>query len=65
LWLYQVEARADSAIVYDPARGFVKQFYSPHRGDIVLDPLDARMPYWNPSKELRRKAEAKALAISL
>ena len=23
------------------------------------------MPYWNPSKELRRKAEAKALAVSL
>jgi type IV secretory pathway TraG/TraD family ATPase VirD4 len=63
--LYQVEARGDSAIVYDPACEFVKQFYSPHRGDIVLNPLDARMPYWNPSKELRRKAEAKALAVSL
>ena len=43
----------------------MKQFYNPHRGDIVLNPLDARMPYWNPSKELRRKAEAKALAVSL
>jgi hypothetical protein len=43
----------------------VKQFYDPHRGDIVLNPLDSRMPYWNPSKELRRKAEAKALAVSL
>ena len=31
----------------------------------MLNPLDARMPYWNPSKELRRKAEAKALAVSL
>jgi type IV secretory pathway TraG/TraD family ATPase VirD4 len=63
--LYQVAARGDSAIVYDPACEFVKQFYNPHRGDIVLNPLDARMPYWNPSKELRRKAEAKALAVSL
>jgi hypothetical protein len=63
--LYQVESRGDSAIVYDPACEFVKQFYNPHRGDIVLNPLDARMPYWNPSKELRRKAEAKALAVSL
>jgi hypothetical protein len=63
--LYQVEARGDSAIVYDPACEFVKQFYSARRGDIVLNPLDARMPYWNPSKELRRKAEAKALAVSL
>ena len=63
--LYQVDARGDSAIVYDPACEFVKQFYNSRRGDIVLNPLDARMPYWNPSKELRRKAEAKALAVSL
>jgi hypothetical protein len=63
--LYQVDKRGDSAIVYDPACEFVKQFYNPGRGDIVLNPLDARMPYWNPSKELRRKAEAKALAVSL
>jgi type IV secretory pathway TraG/TraD family ATPase VirD4 len=63
--LYQVDARGDSAIVYDPACEFVKQFYNERRHDIVLNPLDARMPYWNPSKELRRKAEAKALAVSL
>ena len=63
--LYQVNARGDSAIVYDPACEFVKQFYDERRGDIVLNPLDARMPYWNPSKELRRKAEAKALAVSV
>lgn len=63
--LYQVADRGDSAIVYDPACEFVKQFYDEHRGDIVLNPLDARMPYWNPSDELRRKAEAKALAVSL
>jgi Type IV secretion-system coupling protein DNA-binding domain len=63
--LYQVADRGDSAIVYDPACEFVKQFYDERRGDIVLNPLDGRMPYWNPSDELRRKAEAKALAVSL
>jgi len=63
--LHQVSARGESAIVYDPACEFVKQFYNDRRGDIVLNPLDARMPYWNPSEELRRKAEAKALAASL
>ncbi len=63
--LQQVERRGESAIVYDPACEFVKQFYDPHRGDIVLNPLDARMPYWSPSLELRRRAEAKALAVSL
>jgi hypothetical protein len=63
--LFQVADRGDSAIVYDPACEFVKQFYDERRGDIVLNPLDSRMPYWNPSEELRRKAEAKALAVSL
>jgi type IV secretory pathway TraG/TraD family ATPase VirD4 len=63
--LYQVAARGESAIVYDPACEFVKQFYEDKRGDVVLNPLDARMPYWNPSEELRRKADAKALAVSL
>lgn len=63
--LSQVAERDQSAIVYDPACEFVRQFYSPDRGDIVLNPLDARCPYWNPSAELQRKAEAKALAVSL
>lgn len=63
--LYQVQRRGDSAIVYDPACEFVKQFYDPHRGDVVLNPLDARMPFWSPSLELRRRAEAKALAVSM
>lgn len=63
--LLQVAERQQSAIVYDPACEFIRQFYSPKRGDVVLNPLDARCPYWNPSGELRRKAEAKALAVSL
>ena len=54
-----------SAIVYDPACEFIQQFYDERRGDIVLNPLDARCPYWSPSDELQRKAEAKAIAVSL
>lgn len=63
--LCQVAERGHSAIIYDPACEFVRQFYSPNRGDIVLNPLDARCPFWSPSGELKRKAEAKALAVSL
>jgi hypothetical protein len=63
--LCQVAERGHSAIVYDPACEFVRQFYLPDRGDIVLNPLDERCPYWSPSAELQRKAEAKALAVSL
>ena len=63
--LRQVRSRGDSAIVYDPAREFVRRFYDPDRGDVILNPLDKRCPYWGPSDELRSRSEAKALAVSL
>jgi len=63
--LRQVRSRGDSAIVYDPAREFVKRFYAPERGDVILNPLDKRCPYWGPAEELRSRSEAKALAASL
>ncbi len=63
--LRQVQSRGHSAIVYDPACEFVQRFYNPERGDIILNPLDRRCPYWGPAEELRRKAEAKAIAASL
>ena len=63
--LRQVQSRGDAAIVYDPAREFVKRFYNPSRGDVILNPLDRRCPYWGPADELRSRSEAKALAASL
>jgi hypothetical protein len=62
--LVQIRERAHSAIVYDPACEFVQRFYNPET-DVILNPLDARCPYWGPSEELRRRAEAKAIAASL
>ena len=63
--LLQIGERGDSAIVYDPACEFVQRFYKSSRGDIILNPLDDRCPYWGPSEELRRRAETKAIAASL
>jgi type IV secretory pathway TraG/TraD family ATPase VirD4 len=63
--LLQIKERGHSAIVYDPACEFVQRFYDSARGDIILNPLDARCPYWGPSEELRRRAETKAIAASL
>ncbi|MGI4755283.1 MAG: type IV secretion system DNA-binding domain-containing protein [Janthinobacterium lividum] len=62
--LQQIKARGESAIIYDPACEFVKRFYD-EKTDIILNPLDERCPYWGPAEELRRKAEAKAIAASL
>jgi type IV secretory pathway TraG/TraD family ATPase VirD4 len=63
--LRQIQGRGHAAIVYDPACEFIRRFYDAKRGDVVLNPLDDRCPYWGPSEELRRKAEAKAIAASL
>ncbi len=37
----------------------------PERGDVILNPLDQRMPYWSPGDEVRHEAEALTLAASL
>ena len=63
--LKQIEDRGESAIVYDPAGEFIQRFHRESRGDWVLNPLDARMPYWTPSSELRTPAEARTIAASL
>jgi len=42
--LRQVQERGESAIVTDPAMDFVGEFYDPKRGDLILNPLDARCP---------------------
>jgi type IV secretory pathway TraG/TraD family ATPase VirD4 len=63
--LRQIQARGHSAIIYDPACEFIQRFYNESRGDIVLNPLDKRCPYWGPSEELVRWAEAKTIAVSL
>ncbi len=47
--LRQIRGRGESAIVYDPAREYVKRFYDPARGDVILNPLDKRCPYWGAS----------------
>lgn len=63
--LRQIQGRGEAAIIYDPACEFVRRFYNPKRGDVILNPLDKRCPYWGPSEELRSAAEADAIAVSL
>jgi Type IV secretion-system coupling protein DNA-binding domain len=63
--LLQVEARGDTAIVYDPALEYTPKFYKPERGDIILNPIDQRMPYWSLSDEMTHITESSTLAASL
>jgi hypothetical protein len=63
--LQQVADRGEIAIVYDPAGEFTEGFYKESRKDLILNPLDARAPYWTPSSELRNPAEARTIAASM
>jgi type IV secretory pathway TraG/TraD family ATPase VirD4 len=66
--LAQVQERRQSAIVIDPDCEFVQEFYNEARGDVVLNPLDARCPFWSPWLEFRADSfaiDAEAMAASL
>ena len=63
--LQQIAERKELAIVYDPAGEFTESFFNAERGDWILNPLDARTPYWTPSSELRNPAEARTIAASM
>jgi hypothetical protein len=39
--------------------------FTTSRGDVVLNPLDARCPFWTPGDEVPHEAEALTLAVSL
>ena len=63
--LSQIWERGETAIVYDPALEYVPQFYRESRGDVILNPLDARCPFWTPGDEVPHEAEALTVAASL
>ena len=63
--LRQIRDRGDVAIVYDPASEFVQRFYDEKRDDIILNPLDARCPFWSPAMEIESNQEATTISESL
>lgn len=60
-----VDRRDETAIVYDPALEYVPEFYRPERGDVILNPVDVRAPYWTPGDEVLSDVEALTLATAL
>ncbi len=62
--LLQVRNRNHGAVIYDPSGEQVQRFFRPGQ-DIVLNPLDARCPFWDIVGELEHEAEAMTIASSL
>jgi hypothetical protein len=65
-FLLQIAARrpAEAVVIYDPACEFVKRHYNRRRGDVILNPLDMRSPYWSPSLELHDITDKKIVTES-
>lgn len=60
--LDQVEQRGQHAFVHDVDGGYVARYYRPERGDLILNPFDARCAYWNPFSDVRSASDADRLA---
>ncbi len=46
----------EAVVIYDPVGEFVEHHFRPET-DIILNPLDARSPYWNPAHESQAIAD--------
>src|SRR3546814_19985395 len=57
-----IEARGEAALVYDTSGEFVAHYYRPGRGDIILNPFDARCSNWTPFSEIAHPADAARIA---
>ena len=54
--------RGDRAVIADPDGGYLSRFYDPKRGDVILNPFDARSAKWNLFAELRNAYDVDELA---
>ncbi len=58
-------ARGDRAVIADPDGGYLKRFYDPGRGDVVLNPFDERSRKWDLFAEIKSAYDVEQLARSL
>lgn len=59
----QIAARGtDKALIIDHGGENIARYYSAERGDVILNPFDARCPGWSPFNEMRDEHDADNLA---
>ena len=57
--------RGDRAVFADPDGGYLERFYDRYRGDVVLNPFEARSAKWDVFGELRQRYDVEQLAAGL
>lgn len=63
--LHQALERGDRAVIADPDGGYLSRFYDRARGDVILNPFDARSHKWNAFQDITGIQDADLLARSL
>jgi type IV secretory pathway TraG/TraD family ATPase VirD4 len=58
-------ARGDRAVIADPDGGYLRRFYRPERGDVILNPFAAASKKWDLFGEIRTPYDIEQLARSL
>ena len=57
--------RGDRAVIADPDGGYLRRFYRPQRGDVILNPFDRRSAKWDLFGEISNDYDVEQLARSL
>jgi type IV secretory pathway TraG/TraD family ATPase VirD4 len=57
--------RGDRAVIADPDGSYLRHFYQPQRGDLLLNPFDSRSARWDLYAEITQPHDADQLARSL
>jgi hypothetical protein len=57
--------RGDRAVIADPDGGYLRRFYDARRGDLILNPFDARSVRWDLFGEIERPYDVEQLGRSL
>ena len=63
--LHQALRRGDRAVIADPDGGYLASFYDKSRGDVILNPFDARSRKWSVFADIGSIQDADLLARSL
>ncbi len=63
--MHSALARGDRAVIADPDGGYLQRFYQKDRGDIILNPFDARSVKWDLFSEIKNAYDVDQLARSL
>jgi hypothetical protein len=57
--------RGDRAVIADPDGSYLKHFYEPSRGDVILNPFNSRAARWDLFGEMTTLYDADQLALSM